>query len=783
MEILMQARLLLVLFAFVTLMLPACSKPEEVATSEPTDSQDQIDPQSESAANSPITPISLEDYDNPWDDLEIPEPYAEGESPEPTMGLFEAIQANDVEQVRRHIAVGTSLNEAKRRGYPPLGQALEEIDRGVIFMMLLRAGATTDMSDSLYSFSTLHFAAGFDNAPAIIFLLNEGSELDQQLMGTITPLHMAASEGGCDAVRILVAAGADVNVVYASEFGADEEEFLGGTALHMAAYRGEHDSVRLLLDAGAKVDVKNDDGETPLELAARRFHGDSITYLLAAGADPSEMSVDELLLVASMGDVARIKELLAAGADIEAAESGVFSPLICAAMNGKSEAVRTLLEAGAQFDKDPPSFASPLCVAAERGHVETMRVLIDAGANVNFRDRYNDPPIYSAARSGQTEAILLLIEEGASVNAGINSETTNLHTVLGSKNVEAARTLLDNGANVDSLLTSYGTPLRWAVVGGNYPMAEILLEYGADPDLSIRDLSTPLQEAVQTKRIRLIELLLTNGADPNLESRDDRTPLQNAVYYQCGLKVTEALLEGGADPTKNQFEAVHAAIRANDTEMLNLYLDHGVDLGALEGDDIHSFMASTGGDEVLLLMKERGFQWNDHPTNEENVTLLHLASRNGNVYACELFLRQGADVNAGDEQGTTPLHIAAQIRNSEMCTLFLNHNANINAIDEEGAPPLHVALRTGNTETCLLLLSQGADVNMRGKQGATPFHLVHRCSIEIVQALLDAGAEVNARDGTGLTPLDSLSRGRDFEEMKAFLIDHGAKSSRELEPE
>ena len=59
----------------------------------------------------------------------------------------------------------------------------------------------------------------------------------------------------------------------------------GRTPIHIAASVGQADIVKLLLDVGAAVDEKNDDGDTALHLSAWQDRRDTVRTLLARGAD------------------------------------------------------------------------------------------------------------------------------------------------------------------------------------------------------------------------------------------------------------------------------------------------------------------------------------------------------------------------------------------------------------------------------------------------------------------------------------------------------------------
>ena len=112
-------------------------------------------------------------------------------------------------------------------------------------------------------------------------------------------------------------------------------------------------------------------------------------------------------------------------------------------------------------------------------------------------------------------------------------------------------------------------------------------------------------------------------------------------------------------------------------------------------------------------MLERGTDVN--VLEEDNVTPLHEAARNGRVGVVRVLLECDANVGAEDKEGRTPLHAAAQGRykrreymTAEVVSVLLEYGANVGAKDNKGRTPFQIASGKGYGKIMKLLSEYGA---------------------------------------------------------------------------
>lgn len=260
----------------------------------------------------------------------------------------------------------------------------------------------------------MHLAAYFGLDKIVKELVISGHSPNVMNNCDKSPVWYAAMNGKADTMKLLLAAGADVD-------GGSSQS----TALYEASRIGSLGTVKLLLTAGADIEARSRswEGYTPLQIAADKGHLEVVKSLLAAGADVHATAgalsgVTALQIAADSGHLEIVERLLASGADVDALGNTQYgyTALQVASLRGHLEVVERLLVAGA--DVNAPRAEdygyTALQGAAEGGWLEIVERIIAEGADLNTpASKFKYTALEAAARQGHSEIVHLLKERGA----------------------------------------------------------------------------------------------------------------------------------------------------------------------------------------------------------------------------------------------------------------------------------------------------------------------------------------------------------------------------------
>ena len=201
-----------------------------------------------------------------------------------------------------------------------------------------------------------------------------------------------------------------------------------------------------------------------------------------------------------------------------------------AARNGHVAAVQLLLAAGANVNAANAQGHTALHQSAQTGSVAVLKLLLDAGAAVCATSSGGSMPLHTAAQMGAAEYVPLLIAAGADVNAANNRGRTALHHATMCGQAAVLEQLLRHGAAVDAADSSGRTPLLLACehsLGNQVAVVQQLLQAGADVHVATAEPRvTCLSAAVNSGQEAVVRVLLEV---PGLTTDDMRHAVEGAV--------------------------------------------------------------------------------------------------------------------------------------------------------------------------------------------------------------------------------------------------------------
>ncbi len=118
----------------------------------------------------------------------------------------------------------------------------------------------------------------------------------------------------------------------------------GMPVLHLAARDGSLDAVKVILAAGANIDRRNTAGESALMLAAIQGHKEVVNFLIQKEAQVNHPGWTPLIYAATTGKTDIIKILLDNHAYIDSSSPNGLTSLMMAVRGGHTAAVKLLID-------------------------------------------------------------------------------------------------------------------------------------------------------------------------------------------------------------------------------------------------------------------------------------------------------------------------------------------------------------------------------------------------------------------------------------------------------
>jgi ankyrin repeat protein len=385
--------------------------------------------------------------------------------------LADAAMQRDMAAVRALVREGADPNSLGAYDTPALVWVVRVGDRETADV-LLTAGADANLATPL-ELAPLHLAVTNGDLRMVERLLAAGAGPDLRDRAGETPLMLAARGSAVEILRVLLAAGADI--------GAKEPSFMQ-TALHVAARVGTAETAALLLEHGADVAAATLAGDVPGFRLPSDNAGSKGVGIIRGGWPEHGMryavpgAKTPLLYATRRGDLAMVRLLIEAGADIEQADENGIGPLLNAIIN-----------------------ASVAAAGRSGEHFAVAHYLIDVGADINAVDWYGETPLWAAVdvrnldvagpvrdNGIDREAALALIERLLGAGAEVNART---------REYPPERRFITRLGSLSWVDFTGQTPFLRAALAGDTTVMQRLLEHGADPSIATFAGTTPLMAA------------------------------------------------------------------------------------------------------------------------------------------------------------------------------------------------------------------------------------------------------------------------------------------------
>ena len=399
---------------------------------------------------------------------------------------------------------------------------------------------------------------------------------------------------------------------------------------------------------------------------------------------------------AHVDDVQAMTRLIAAGADVKAANRYGVTPLWLACINGSAAAIELLLKAGADANTRLPSGEDVLMTAARTGKADAVNVLLQHGANVNVKEGWRgQTALMWAAAEGHAGVIAALVERGADVGARSNGGFTALLFAAREGQIGAVTALLAAGADLNDAIPA-STPLHdpgdapatpapeaglnaflLAAANAHYELAAWLLDQGADPNASPRGW-TALHQVSWVRKAGIAGS--NNPAPQGSGNMDSLEFVRRLVAKGAAIDARAAQKPPMGLTTLNSIGATPflLAARTADVELMRLLAALGADPRLPNEDNSTPLMVAAGvgtqnpGEdpgtepEVLEAVKVALELGNDlHAVDRNGETVMHGAAYKHVPSVVRFLAEKGArpDVwNQTNTKGWTPLTIAEGVQ-------------------------------------------------------------------------------------------------------------------------
>ncbi|ELR11667.1 ankyrin, putative [Acanthamoeba castellanii str. Neff] len=540
-------------------------------------------------------------------------------------------------------------------------------------------------------------------------------------------------------------------------------------------------------------DSKDSSLAAQLYAAAKEGEVARVKELMAAGAGPDqpvttaggrETALVGAITAAVADNTAVLAALLAAAPTLDQAAKG--EALLAAAKYGRADYMQMLLAAGADPNVREAAYGNtPLMLAALRSCASAVKELIERGADVNAQNRLGDTALHKAAAEpgASTQCVeMLLACPSISLVLANNNGQSALCRAINRGNVDAVRLLVRAVNGLESDLQRRAEIARALLCAARedqqLPALQAILQDAPPGSVALRDElgNTALHVAGTrspgntTSKAAHAQALIEHGADVNATNDDGETPLHTNVQQSASYEFLKCLVDHGADVTARDAagrSVLHRALLAHSLPALKLLLC-GVSNVADTIDAGLELTADSQGDSLL------------HKLARSEEYAVECLPR-----VVELLAARGVQSlpwNQQNGQGSTCLHVALRHQNAAAVQYLVALQPGVDIESLDLTTLLTLVERRGMGWMDARVKQTIVDARDQDSGHSLLHKAVVSGSLEGVVLCLELGFDVNQAVAsefvdaysTGGTPLH-LAVEHDHEPIVRHLLTHGAQ--------